>query len=62
MGLCKVEKGNTYTLKDFKDAQINQLREVTALVIRMEIAVIVYIIYKVFHNCVRIINESLSPH
>ena len=33
MGLCKVEKGNTYTLKDFKDAQINQLREVTALVI-----------------------------
>ena len=28
MGLCKVEKGNTYTLKDFKDAQINQLREV----------------------------------
>ena len=31
MGLCKVEKGNTYTLKDFKDAQINQLREVSVL-------------------------------
>lgn len=29
MGLCKVEKGHTYTLRDFKDAQIDQLREVS---------------------------------
>ncbi|XP_060075174.1 dynein axonemal heavy chain 6-like [Ylistrum balloti] len=28
MGLCKVEKGNTYTLTDFKDAQFKQLEEV----------------------------------
>ncbi|KAF6019361.1 DNAH6 [Bugula neritina] len=27
MGLCKVEKGTTYTLRDFKDAQITQLRD-----------------------------------
>lgn len=29
MGLCKVEKGHTYTLKDFKDAQFTQLAEVS---------------------------------
>ncbi|XP_019622649.1 PREDICTED: dynein heavy chain 6, axonemal-like [Branchiostoma belcheri] len=28
MGLCKVEKGRTYTLEDFRQAQITQLNEV----------------------------------
>ncbi|XP_070535810.1 dynein axonemal heavy chain 6-like isoform X2 [Ptychodera flava] len=29
MGLCKVEKGRTYTLSDFSDAQFTQLNEVS---------------------------------
>jgi len=28
MGLCKVEKGHTYTLHEFKEAQFTQLTEV----------------------------------
>lgn len=29
MGLCKVEKGHTYTLVEFRDAQFATLNEVT---------------------------------
>ena len=29
MGLCKVEKGRTYSLKDFSEAQFSQLQEVS---------------------------------
>jgi hypothetical protein len=28
MGLCKVEKGHTYTLSEFREAQFSQLKEV----------------------------------
>ena len=29
MGLCKVEKGHTYSLTQFRDAQFSQLNEVS---------------------------------
>ena len=29
MSLCKIEKGHTYTLKEFKDTQFEQLKEVS---------------------------------
>ncbi len=40
MGLCKVEKGHTYTLDEFRDAQFAQLNEVTLLYLRWYIVLL----------------------